>query len=187
MSCWLLVTSCVAVLPCRGTPFLHTMNSLQTTSDCATLAGAVGLYLALTGKRLSKPADLLRTGIAMRYASSSDEHQMKDQRQSTRNILHAGAVGLYLALTGKRLSKPADLLGAGIATHFVRAERLPQLTVALGTRTLKRAVSKSLALSALEPILRQFDVSTWPTLVSIVPHRRHPPASHIGAAEGAII
>ena len=72
--------------------------------------------------------------------------------------MHTGAVGLYLALTGKRLSKPADLLRTGIATHFVRAERLPQLSEALALRTLKRASSKALALSAVEPILQQFDV-----------------------------
>lgn len=72
--------------------------------------------------------------------------------------MHTGAVGLYLALTGKRLSKPADLLRTGIATHFVRAERLPQLSEALALRALKRASSKALALSGLEPILQQFDV-----------------------------
>ncbi len=73
-------------------------------------------------------------------------------------LCYAGAVGLYLALTGKRLSKPADLLRTGIATHYVRAERLPQLSEALALRTLKRASSKALALSGLEPILQQFDV-----------------------------
>lgn len=72
--------------------------------------------------------------------------------------LHAGAVGLYLALTGKRLSKPADLLRTGLATHFVRAERLPQLTQALGLRTLKRSSTKASALSGLEPMLQQFNV-----------------------------
>ena len=63
-----------------------------------------------------------------------------------------------MALTGKRLSKPADLLRTGIATHFVKAARLTQLTEALGTRMLRRASSKSLALSGLEPMLQQFDV-----------------------------
>ena len=79
---------------------------------------------------------------------------------------HTGGVGLYLALTGKRLSKPADLLRTGIATHFVKAARLPQLTEALGTRTLRRASSKSLALSGLEPILQQFDVRLHASLLS---------------------
>ena len=73
--------------------------------------------------------------------------------------MRAGAVGLYLALTGKRLSKPADLLRTGLATHFVRAERLPQLTQALGLHTLKRSSTKAAALSGLEPMLQQFDVS----------------------------
>ena len=72
--------------------------------------------------------------------------------------MHAGAVGLYLALTGKRLSRPADLLRIGLATHFVRAERLPQLTQALGLRTLRRSSTKASALSGLEPMLQQFNV-----------------------------
>ncbi len=72
--------------------------------------------------------------------------------------MHAGAVGLYLALTGKRLSKPADLLRIGLATHFVKTERVPQLTQALGLRTLKRSSTKASALSGLEPMLQQFNV-----------------------------
>jgi len=73
---------------------------------------------------------------------------------------HAGAVGLYLALTGKRLSKPADLLHTGIATHFVKADRLHQLSEALGLRTLKRSATKASARSGLEPMLQQFNVSS---------------------------
>ncbi|KFP78260.1 hypothetical protein N311_10584, partial [Apaloderma vittatum] len=37
-----------------------------------------------------------------------------------------GKIGYYLALTGFRL-KGRDVLEAGIATHFVEAERLPAL------------------------------------------------------------
>jgi len=42
-----------------------------------------------------------------------------------------GHLGLYLGLTGKQLG-PADCLWAGIATHFVPAERLDDLRRALG-------------------------------------------------------
>jgi enoyl-CoA hydratase len=41
-----------------------------------------------------------------------------------------GHVGLYLGLTGRQLG-PADCLWAGIATHFVPAERLDELARAL--------------------------------------------------------
>ena len=58
-------------------------------------------------------------------------------------------MGLYLALTGKRLSKPADLLSIGLATHYVKAERLPQLPQALALRTLKRSSTKAAALRVL--------------------------------------
>lgn len=41
-----------------------------------------------------------------------------------------GEIGMYLALTGSRL-KAADALYAGIVTHYVPAERLAELAVAL--------------------------------------------------------
>ena len=41
-----------------------------------------------------------------------------------------GEIGTWLALTGARLG-PADCLYAGIATHFVPVERLPELRTAL--------------------------------------------------------
>jgi hypothetical protein len=36
-------------------------------------------------------------------------------------------LALHLGLTGARLSEPADLLGAGLATHYVHSSNLPQL------------------------------------------------------------
>ena len=41
-----------------------------------------------------------------------------------------GEIGMYLALTGARI-KAADCLYAGVATHFVAAERIDELTAAL--------------------------------------------------------
>jgi hypothetical protein len=43
----------------------------------------------------------------------------------------AGALGLYLALTGARLTSPADLLHARLATHYVPRDALPRLRAAL--------------------------------------------------------
>jgi Enoyl-CoA hydratase/isomerase len=36
-------------------------------------------------------------------------------------------VALFLGLTGTRLSDPADLLAAGLGTHFVHSSNLPEL------------------------------------------------------------
>lgn len=41
-----------------------------------------------------------------------------------------GAIGMYLGLTGDRL-KAADALYAGLGTHYVESERLPELAAAL--------------------------------------------------------
>ena len=48
----------------------------------------------------------------------------------------AGALGLYLALTGARLTSPADLLHARLATHFVPHAQLPRLRAALAAAAL---------------------------------------------------
>lgn len=49
----------------------------------------------------------------------------------------AGAVGLYLALTGTRLKTPEDLLYAGLGTHYVPSKRIPELRQRL-TKPLQR-------------------------------------------------
>ncbi len=49
-----------------------------------------------------------------------------------------GQIGTWLALTGARL-KAADCIAAGIATHFVPAERLPVLRDLLATSALPEA------------------------------------------------
>lgn len=97
----------------------------------------------------------------------------------SRTVL-VGAVGLYLALTGKRLSKPADLLRIGLATHFVTVERLPQLTQALGLRTLKRSSTKASALSGLEPMLQQFAVRRSHPVIATVLIKMAPHVSPAG-------
>ncbi len=48
----------------------------------------------------------------------------------------AGALGLYLALTGARLTSPADLLHARLATHYVPRAALPRLRAALAAAPL---------------------------------------------------
>ena len=113
-------------------------NSLQSVCMEPVPAGAVGLFRG-GNPGLGKFLDRLVVSNSMR----------------------AGAVGLYLALTGKRLSKPADLLSIGLATHHVKADRLKQLEEALGLRTLKRSSTKAAALSGLEPMLQQFNVSPF--------------------------
>ena len=51
-----------------------------------------------------------------------------------------GGIGFYLALTGTRL-KGADCVYAGVATHFVPSDRLPQLKE--GLKSLGRSASPS--------------------------------------------
>jgi len=70
-----------------------------------------------------------------------------------------GAIGLYLALTGKRLSRPADLLFTGLGTHYIRAERLEQFKASLGNEVLQRASTKAVDLSSLEPKIQRFQVA----------------------------
>ena len=48
----------------------------------------------------------------------------------------AGALGQYLALTGARLTSPADLLHARLATHYVPRAQLPRLRAALAAAAL---------------------------------------------------
>ncbi|EME71794.1 enoyl-CoA hydratase/carnithine racemase [Paramagnetospirillum caucaseum] len=75
-----------------------------------------------------------------------------------------GHVGLYLGLTGRQLG-PADCLWAGIATHFVPADRLGELRLALAGAALAadsgEAVASVLARFHEEPgdgpLLRQLD------------------------------
>ncbi|BDA49536.1 3-hydroxyisobutyryl-CoA hydrolase, mitochondrial [Coccomyxa sp. Obi] len=67
-----------------------------------------------------------------------------------------GAVGLYLGLTGKRLSAPEDLLYSGLGTHHVRVEQLPTLRDALVLAPLARHPDKAETLSQLDANLQQF-------------------------------
>jgi enoyl-CoA hydratase len=55
-----------------------------------------------------------------------------------------GHIGLYLGLTGARL-KAADAVAIGLATHFVRAEKMPALLAAIATEA-----------SAIEAVLERF-------------------------------
>ncbi|KAK9838090.1 hypothetical protein WJX81_000590 [Elliptochloris bilobata] len=52
-----------------------------------------------------------------------------------------GALGLYLALTGARLTSPADLLHARLATHYVPRAHLPRLRAALAERGTEAALA----------------------------------------------
>ena len=61
-----------------------------------------------------------------------------------------GRIGLWLALTGARI-KAADCLHAGLATHHVPSERLPELKAALGENP-----------SDIEALLAQFHVDPGP-------------------------
>ncbi|MCA3739361.1 enoyl-CoA hydratase/isomerase family protein [Phenylobacterium sp.] len=62
-----------------------------------------------------------------------------------------GRIGLWLALTGARI-KAADCLHAGLATHHVPSERLPELKAALAENP-----------SDIEALLAQFHVGPGPT------------------------
>lgn len=61
-----------------------------------------------------------------------------------------GRIGLYLALTGRRLG-PADTRACGFATHFVPSERLDELTTAIAA-----AAVPSEAAAAIERTLGRF-------------------------------
>ncbi|MCA4916506.1 MAG: enoyl-CoA hydratase/isomerase family protein [Phenylobacterium sp.] len=62
-----------------------------------------------------------------------------------------GRIGLWLALTGARI-KAADCLHAGLATHHVPSERLPELKARLAENP-----------SDIEALLAQFHVDPGPT------------------------
>ena len=62
---------------------------------------------------------------------------------------HEG-LGLFLALTGQRL-KGADLFHAGIATHFVRSDRIPELEQALCTIDNAHPRNVEAVLNAVKP------------------------------------
>ena len=68
----------------------------------------------------------------------------------------AGAVGLYLALTGSRLKSPEDLLYAGLGTHYVPSSQLPALRASLGER-LERVPDKQ---QGLEQMLTRLEPHT---------------------------
>eukprot|EP00854_Cymbomonas_tetramitiformis_P016751 gene16751-19899_t len=42
-----------------------------------------------------------------------------------------GAIGIFMALSGGRISNPSDLLYTGIGSHYISIERLPELKKAL--------------------------------------------------------
>lgn len=77
----------------------------------------------------------------------------------------AGAIGLYLGLTGKRLSAPKDLLYSGLGTHHVRVEQLPSLRDALVREPLARHSDKAETLRQLDGILQKFQVPLWKCVV----------------------
>jgi enoyl-CoA hydratase len=53
-----------------------------------------------------------------------------------------GALGVYLALTGRRL-KAADMIYCGFATHYVPSAEVPALLAALGSQPVEGALSMS--------------------------------------------
>jgi hypothetical protein len=71
----------------------------------------------------------------------------------------AGAIGLYLGLTGRRLSAPEDLLYSRLGTHQARAEQLPSLRDALVHAPLSRHADKRKTLYQLEVVLQKFQAS----------------------------
>ena len=73
-----------------------------------------------------------------------------------------GEVGMYLAMTGARL-KGEDVLKAGVATHFVPSERLPQLEDAL------EAVPADAGESGVGAVLERFDARS-DSPGSLAPH-----------------
>jgi enoyl-CoA hydratase/carnithine racemase len=65
----------------------------------------------------------------------------------------AGAVGMYLGLTGTRL-KGADWLTAGIATHFVAPTQWTQLVTALTTEALPTTTANEVKSSVVQLLNR---------------------------------
>jgi len=65
-----------------------------------------------------------------------------------------GELGMYLALTGLRLKAP-DMIYAGVATHFVRAEKIPGIVPRLVAGEAPDRILKELSEKADEPILAE--------------------------------
>ena len=69
-----------------------------------------------------------------------------------------GEIGMYLALTGLRL-KPADLLYAGLATHYVPAARFPEIGRLLAAGETPDALLSKLAADPGAPPLAEHRAS----------------------------
>lgn len=67
-------------------------------------------------------------------------------------------MGLYLALTGHRLSSPADLLYAKLATHFVPSQEMEALRIELSTSPLPKQGTREANLDAVQTIVSRFEV-----------------------------
>lgn len=69
----------------------------------------------------------------------------------------AGAVGLYLALTGTRLKTPEDLLYAGLGTHYVPSKRIPELRQSLAKPLQPQSEQQTLqeVLDRIQPFTEQ--------------------------------
>jgi len=84
-----------------------------------------------------------------------------------------GRIGLWLALTGARI-KAADCLHAGLATHHVPSERLPELKAALARNP-----------QDIEGLLAQFHVDPGPA--PLLAHRAELDAAFGGGSVEAIL
>ncbi len=78
----------------------------------------------------------------------------------------AGALGLYLGLTGRRLSSLSDLLYSRLGTHAARAEELPSLRNALVEAPLSRHADKRETLRQLDAVLQQFQARCDPYVIA---------------------
>jgi enoyl-CoA hydratase len=124
-------------------------------------------------KTYSKPYIALLDGITMGGGVGISVHG--DFRVATENTLFAmpetgigffpdvggtyflprlpGKIGMYLALTGARL-KAADMIFAGLATHYVPSARLPEVQQALAAMPVGHG--KSDAVAAVNAILNMY-------------------------------
>ncbi|PKA64514.1 3-hydroxyisobutyryl-CoA hydrolase-like protein 3, mitochondrial [Apostasia shenzhenica] len=78
-----------------------------------------------------------------------------------------GAVGSYLAMTGKRISSPADALYIGVGTHYVSSRNLASLKDALLSRNLSDDPHKDVQL-----VLKEYkeEPQTEPQLKMLLRH-----------------